>query len=184
MDYGNLFSVVANILAKETSQKRPTIEEFVKGLRINTIYGLECQYTIRGINTRKTLGYYFDGFQFTFISLILFLFFFLFLSHSFSIFQRTCMLFLLGLSLNTLGVGPVYLDALRIPGILQRIAITYGVVSVISIIVPNFTVCTFLLRRFLNKRTKYIYLNKVTPTVMPLVEAVQRVVKYLTCVWV
>ncbi|XP_065206822.1 heparan-alpha-glucosaminide N-acetyltransferase-like [Planococcus citri] len=49
--------------------------------------------------------------------------------------KRSFILFVIGLALNTLGVGPVELRHLRIPGILQRIAISYGITSILAIFV-------------------------------------------------
>ena len=52
----------------------------------------------------------------------------------FFLFQRSVTLFVLGLSLNTLGVGPVDLFEIRVPGVLQRIAVCYAVVSLVSVL--------------------------------------------------
>lgn len=46
----------------------------------------------------------------------------------------------MGLSLNTLGIGPVNVSELRILGVLQRIAICYGITSGINAFVRKLQV--------------------------------------------
>lgn len=45
------------------------------------------------------------------------------------IFKRSCILFLLGLMINSDGCNPVYLPKFRIPGVLQRFAGTYLIIA-------------------------------------------------------
>ncbi|XKL69226.1 hypothetical protein PGB90_006995 [Kerria lacca] len=65
------------------------------------------------------------------------------------ILQRTVLLFFMGLSLNTLGIGPVNVSELRILGVLQRIAICYGITSGIN---------AFVRKLQINKSTTLNYL--------------------------
>ena len=55
------------------------------------------------------------------------------LSNFVGILRRSCLLFLLGLINNSLG-GNIQLARLRIPGVLQRFAITYLVVGTLGLL--------------------------------------------------
>ncbi|XP_075216758.1 heparan-alpha-glucosaminide N-acetyltransferase [Lycorma delicatula] len=71
-----------------------------------------------------------------------------------SVFRRSCMLFILGLALNTVSKGPS-LETLRIFGVLQRFGVAYLVVATIS------TFLTFRSHDILNKNKVISHLKDI-----------------------